>query len=294
VIVKESRRPKKVIEPYVLIAPAVIYLFLFFVFPLIFSLKKSFYSFNFVKPTEQRFIGFANYLFQLRDDWFHNAVIVTIFLTVVSVLLTFIIGLGLALLVDRVPFGRNVLTLAFILPMTMSSAVAGRVWRAIFEYSGGLANQILNYIGLNPIPWLSNGVFAKLSIVIVDVWQWFPFAFLILLAGLQSIPIEPFEAAKVDGATSFQVFRYITLPLLKPIILLVLLFRTVDTFRLFDVVYVLTKGGPGIDTETLSLLTYRWGYLMLEIGRSSALSFLILIIVTIPIMIVFRKSSIFR
>jgi multiple sugar transport system permease protein len=198
-----------------------------------------------------------------------------------SVTFTFIIGLGLAMLLNKVPKGKGVLSVVFIMPAMMSPAVIGRVWRCLYDYNWGLINYFLGFLALGPYNWRAGHFLALPATIFVDIWQWSPFVFLILFAGLQGVPQEPLEAARIDGASEWQIFSYITLPLLRSVILVVLLFRIIDTFRVFDVVYTLTKGGPGFSTETLSLWTFRRGYLMLEIGSAAALAYLMLVIVVV-------------
>jgi len=272
---------KKGLFPYVLLAPCIIILLAVTIYPLIFSLGISFMSYHFVRPELKTFIGLGNYVEHLTDLLFWFSLKTTFIFVVASLTLTFLIGLGLELLLNSVPAGKSTISVLFIIPAMISPAVIGRVWRCLYDYDWGLVNYFLSFLRLGPFGWRSDPNLALPATILVDVWQWSPFVFLILFAGLQGVPHEPVEAVKIDGASRWQVFKYITLPLLRPLILVVLRFRFIDTFRVFDVIYTLTKGGPGFATETLSLWTFRVGYLMLEIGSASALAYLMLIIVVV-------------
>ena len=179
--------------------------------------------------------------------------------------------------------GRSFFRAALLVPMMLPTVVAGVVWRLMLNPNFGAVNGTLKGLGLNTtaLTWTSSPRLAMLSVVAVDVWQWTPFMFLILLAGLQAIPQEPYEAALIDGSSAWQTFRHVTLPLLKPAILVALLLRTMDLLRVFDQVFILTEGGPGFATETISLYIYRTAFRFSDFGYAAAMSFVLLIITNI-------------
>jgi len=268
--------------PYVLIIPVIGYLLSLTVFPLIYSLVLSFHSFNLANPTAgMRFVGIDNFIEILKDVHFWASIRNSFIYTVSSVAFSFFIGFGLALLFNREIRGKNILRTMVIIPMMLTPAVIGLFWRLLLNADFGPINYYLGLIGIPRQNWLGNPSLALPTVIFVDIWQWSSFVFLILFAGLQAIPLEPLEAAKVDGASPWQILRYITVPLLKPAILVVLLLRIIDAFREFDKIYVLTLGGPGFATETLSLYIYKKGFKWFDMGYASALSYIMLIIVVI-------------
>ncbi|MCL0092609.1 sugar ABC transporter permease [Dehalococcoidia bacterium] len=191
-----------------------------------------------------------------------------------------LLGLGLAVLFDSMKFrGKMLLLPILILPMMIPSMVVNGIWRIMYSYEFGVINRILEGIGFSRIGWLLDPAIAMESVVLVDIWQFTPFVFLVLFAGLQAIPEEVYEAAKLDGSTKLQTFMNVTLPLLKHHILLVILLRTVDTSNLFDKVFVLTGGGPGFTTETISLFIYRQSFVFLNLGYGAAASIVMLLLV---------------
>jgi multiple sugar transport system permease protein len=192
-----------------------------------------------------------------------------------------ILGMGLALLLNQELKGRGLLRSFILLPMMCTNVVIGLMWRLLLNYQYGLVNYYLGRLGFLPVEWLSSPDVAMASVVLVDVWNTTSFVALMLLAGLQSLPDEPYEAARIDGASPIQSFFYLTLPLLKPIILVTLLWRFIDTFRIFDVVYLLTAGGPARATETVSIYIYRYGFQSFNLGVSAASSFIMLLIMLV-------------
>ncbi len=224
------------------------------------------------------FVGLAHFRALLDDFFFVTAVRNTLVFTLVASSSQVLLGLALALLFYRPFTGRRWLIPLLIYPMMLSTLVCSAIWRAWYHYDVGLINRVLMACGLPAQEWLSEPSRALYAIALVDTWQWTPMAFLILLAGLQSIPREVQEAAMVDGARGWQRFCYITLPLLARPLLLVVLLRSIDTFKLFDKAYVMTGGGPGNATETLSMLVYKYGFQFFDQGLASAAALLMLLI----------------
>ena len=216
------------------------------------------------------FVGLENYELLLGDRFFQRAAWNTVFFTVAATVSEVALGLLLALLVNRRFPGRWLVVPSLVAPFVLSTMVVTAVWSAWFHYDFGFLNNLLRAGGLPPVEWLFDPDLAMLSLVLVDLWQTAPLTFLILLAGLQSIPPEIYEAARVDGARPRQVLFTITLPLLTPHMLLAALLRSVESFKIFDKVYALTGGGPGQATETLSMYVYRLGFQYFDIGMASA------------------------
>ncbi|MDK2897123.1 MAG: multiple sugar transport system permease protein [Candidatus Atribacteria bacterium] len=275
--------------PYFFIGPAVIMLLLIVIFPLAFSLGVSFCEWNLIRGGSWKFVGLRNYsYFLFHDPYFRTSLKVTLTFVLVAVGLELILGLGVALLLNR-PLKRiGLYRTILVIPSTMTPVVVGIIWRLLYNPELGTLNYFLDLLGLPPLNWLGDPNLALPSVIMADIWEWTPFMALILLAGLQALPKDPFEAATIDGASTFQLFRYITLPLLQPTIIVATLLRVMDAFKTFDLVFVLTKGGPGMSTETLSYYTYRYGFKFFHIGYASALSYLLLVIIIIIVQIFVR------
>ena len=215
-----------------------------------------------------RFVGFENYFFLLRDDRFWNAFKNTAYFTALSVSLELIIGLSIALLLSRSFRFKGIVRAIVLIPWAIPTVVSARMWEWIYNTDFGILNYLLGV----KINWLGSPVWAMNAAIFMDVWKTTPFVAILLTAGLQVIPLELYQAARVDGAGNWSIFRRITLPLLMPVILVVLIFRTLDAFRVFDAVYVLTGGGPANTTETLSIYAYKVLFQTLQFGYGSTLS----------------------
>jgi len=215
-----------------------------------------------------RFVGLDNYLFLLQDDRFWNALGNTAYFTALSVTVELLLGLAVALLMERRFRLKGIARAVILVPWAIPTVVSARMWEWIFNTDFG----ILNYLTGLRINWLGSPFWAMHAAVLVDVWKTTPFVAILLMAGLQAIPRDLYQAARVDGAGAWSIFRHVTLPLLRPVILVVLLFRTLDAFRVFDAVYVLTGGGPANTTETLSIYAYRVLFQTLQFGYGSALA----------------------
>ena len=267
----------------VLLGPTLLVLLALLLYPTGYVLVVSFRDYELTDPAAgSPFVGFENYTMLLTDPTFFTALWKSIVFTVGSVALSFVIGLAIALLLSRRDLrGTGFTRTAILIPMILTPMVIGAVFRFMLERDNGIINQILGLVGIERYPFLADPTWAMVSIILVDVWQWTPFAVLVLLAGLESLPEEPFEAARVDGATRWTEFRYITLPLLAAPIAVVLLIRTMDAFREFDKIFIMTAGGPGVATETLPLFLYRAGFQDFDMGLSAATGVIMLIIVTL-------------
>lgn len=271
---------------FVFLSPALLIIIIVLIIPLIYALIDSFYKFNLAKIYEGRhFIGFSNYINAFKDPYFLNAILVSAIITVAVVSLELIIGLFLALLLNkplekRLPRGKKVFRTLAILPLMLPPVIVGLMWRFMYQYSG-IINYLLKIIlRIDPINWTTK-ITGIISIIIATVWQNVPFSFLLILAGLQAMPQDIVEAAMVDGSTESGLLRHIYLPLLKPIIFVILTIRTMDVIRLFDEAYILTGGGPGRATETISLFIYTNSFKFFNIGYGNALSIILLLLLMI-------------
>jgi trehalose/maltose transport system permease protein len=252
------------------VLPAVALLGLVTVYPLLavlsLSLRRRLLIFDISK-----FIGLDNYRFLLTDDRFWNALGNTIYFTVVSVTFELLLGLGIALLLNRAFRFKNIVIALVLVPWAIPTVVSARMWEWMYNADFGILNHLLGM----KINWLGSPFWAMNAAIAMDVWKTTPFAAILLLAGLKVIPRDLYQAARIDGAGAWQIFRRITLPLLLPVVLVVLIFRTLDAFRIFDAVYVLTGGGPANTTETLSIYAYKVLFQTLQFGYGSALSVVI-------------------
>ncbi|HXG68503.1 MAG TPA: sugar ABC transporter permease [Blastocatellia bacterium] len=262
--------------PYLLIAPTVAVLLALSIYPFLYAIRISFQD-----SGAQWTAG--NFTRLWSDQFFLAALAHTFTYAAIALTLEFFIGLGLALLLDRPLRGRNFFRALLLIPMMLPPVVVGVVWRLMFNPNFGAINGTLKGAGVNTdaLTWTASPTLAFASVIAVDVWQWTPFMFLVLLAGLQAIPQEPYEAAMIDGSSAWQTFRDITLPLLKPAILIALLLRTMDLLRTFDQIFILTEGGPGFATETVSLYIYRAAFRFGDFGYAAAMSFLLLALTNI-------------
>lgn len=215
-----------------------------------------------------RFVGFENYGFLWRDQRFWNAFGNTVYFTAASVALELLLGLGTAVLLHRSFRGKGLMRTIILIPWAIPTVVSAKMWEWLYNPDFGLFNYLLG----EKMNWLGSPFLALNAAVFMDIWKTTPFVVLLLMAGLQTIPKDLFQAARVDGASPWTIFRKVTLPLLKPVILIVLIFRTLDAFRVFDAIYVLTGGGPANTTETLSIYAYKILFQTLQFGYGSAIA----------------------
>jgi multiple sugar transport system permease protein len=256
------------------VAPAVTVLAALSLYPLLYLIK--------VSLTDAHGFTLAHYTRLFQDRLFTTAAAQTLLYALTALTLEFFLGLALALLVDSLAHGRAFVRVTLLAPMLLPPVVAAVIWRLIYNPEFGVLNGMLRQLGISTanLTWTSGRTSAMLSVILVDVWQWTPFMFLLLTAGLQAIPAEPLEAARVDGAGYWRRLVDVILPLLKPTILLALLLRSMDLLRIFDQIFILTQGGPGSATETVSLYIYRTAFRFSNFGYAAAMSFVGLIITT--------------
>lgn len=259
------------------IAPAVIWILLFTLFPLLYALRTSFYAFR--SGQMLRWVGLDNYRFLFEDEALHGALRRTLVYVVGVVTIEMILGFSLALLFNRQIRGIGSLRTIMTLPLFASPIALGYLGKTIFYEIDGPINRLIHSLGGEGIPWLSDPTWAFVSVMIVDIWQWTPFVFLVSLAALQGLPQDIIEAAQVDGSSAFQRLYTIILPLMAPILWLILLLRTIDAFKVADIIISMTLGGPGRATELYSFYVFRTARRFFNYGGAAAQGFLLLFIV---------------
>jgi multiple sugar transport system permease protein len=277
---------RELLLPYLLVAPAVAVLLALSIYPLLYSITVSLQQ----ETSGTVSWGLAHFRRLASDNFFLTAMAHTFVYAVAALTLEFLLGLALALLLNRQMRGRSFFRASLLVPMMLPTVVVGVVWRLLLNANFGAINGTLKQFGVivENLTWTASPRLAFLSVIAVDVWQWTPFVFLVLLAGLQAIPQEPYEAALIDGSSRWQTFRHVTLPLLKPAILIVLLLRTMDLLRVFDQIFILTEGGPGFATETISLYIYRTAFRFFDFGYAAAMSFVLLAITNVVSVVYIR------
>jgi multiple sugar transport system permease protein len=267
--------------PWLFVLPTVAFLVGISIYPLLNSLYLTFNEWRLTTGNPPRFVGLKNYLKLIRDDRFWSSLKTTAIFTGSVVSAEMLIGMILALSMSKNTRFRRICRSVMLIPMMITPVVLGLIWKYMYNPENGIINYLLHFLKFKGPIWLGEPKPALPAIMIVDVWQWTPFVFLILLSGLGSLPQDVFEAARVDGANHVQIFRYVTLPLLVPFILIALLIRFIDSFRIFDTIFVLTRGGPANATETLSIYTYKVGLNFFDMGYAATLSYVILVIITL-------------
>ncbi len=256
--------------------------------PLVFALLMSFYHYTFVNPRFNFFVGLENYIHALENPYFWTSLGVTLKFVILVVAIEFSIGLAVALALNRnIKFKKFYYTVLTI-PLLMSPVSVGLIWKMFLHPDLGILNYFLSLLNVGPFNWLSDAKMAFWSVLMVDVWQQVSFMILLLLAGLSGLPREPYEAAKIDGAREVQQFFFITLPLMRPVISVALILRTIFAFRTYDLIYVLTRGGPGVSTEVLSYFIYRRTFMGLKPAEAAATSYILLIIIFALVVLAFK------
>ena len=264
---------------FLLTLPGLATLFIIIVFPLFFTVITSFYDYTLLNPKHDDFVGLENYQEVLEEEYIGHSVIVTIQFVLATVFIEFVIGFALALALDKVQRFKSIYYLILLAPLMINPVVVGLMWRMILHTELGIMNYLLKLLTINRVNWLGDSDIAFWTIVFVDIWHQVSFMTILLLAGLAALPREPYEAARMDGASSLRCLIYITLPLMRPVIIVALLLRLIFAVKTFDIIYIMTKGGPGIATDLVSYFIYRSAFFSLDIGRASALSVGLLVIV---------------
>jgi multiple sugar transport system permease protein len=261
-------------------APAVVVLLALMAFPVGYTLFLSFTKWSPTATGSPEFIGLENYIKLITDDErFVNAVGRTILFTVVGVSIQCVLGIALALIFNREFRGRGFFRTIFLMSMVATPVAIALVWMMILDINTGILNYLLNLVAGVRVAWLSDRSVVLWSLVMVDTWQWTPFIMLIALAGLSALPSEPYESAVIDGANSAQLLWYLTLPMLRPTIMVALMFRSIDALKTFDIIYVITRGGPAFASETLNLYAFSQGLFYFNMGYASAVLMLFFLLV---------------
>ncbi len=262
--------------------PAVGILLLFTVFPFLFTLALTLSRVSLVGGLRLSFGGLTNWIRLATDDRFWNSLSNTVLIVAAAVTLELLLGLALALLMNRPLRGGGIFRTVFILPMTLAPIAIGYTWRMMYHETIGPLNALLDMAGLPSVAWTSDRHLAIFSIILTDVWHWTPFMFIVLLAGLQALPGEVIEAAELDGTSGWQLFRHIIFPMLVPTAVAVTLLRTLEAFKIVDEIFIITGGGPGVSTESLTLHAYYVGFLSFDLayGATIALALFLLVLVS--------------
>jgi ABC-type sugar transport system permease subunit len=285
-----ARRPRLRSRPWpetwvaaAFIAPAALVILLVVLVPLARAAWMSVFDISLVRPGDEPFVGLRNYIEQLTSGDFWAATSRALFFTVVSTALELGLGLGLALLMDQPLRLRWLLRSIIILPWALPTIVNALMWRWIDNAEYGALNAVLTQLGLQNDyqPWLSNSDTAMWMVVAADVWKMTPLVAILLLAGLQSVDRELIDVARVDGAGALQTFRHILLPLVMPVVLIVLVLRTMEAFKVFDIIWIMTRGGPANATQTIAIYAYQTAYQGFDFGRGAALGYLIALIIMV-------------
>src|SRR5918995_917175 len=263
------------------ILPALALLVFLSIWPLIRLIWLSFTDYSVTRDVPASFIGLDNYIDVITSPVTQNRALTTLIFVVGAIALQTVLGFAIAFLISRRVRGRGALTTLFLIPMMLSPIVVGLFWKFMLDTQFGVVNSFLDSLGLGRVEWLTQQRMALLSLIIVDTWQWTPFIMLIALAGLTAVPKYLYEAAEIDRASEWFKFRRITMPLVWPLLLIAVMFRAIEAFRLFDLVYILTGGGPGGTTETLSFNVYKVAFFGFDTGRASAYGILMVIVVII-------------
>lgn len=275
---------------YIMTSPTMLILIALSIFPLIFNIFYSFTDYYYLSRKDPAIIGLDNYGNILKDVYFQQAVYNTVKFTVLAVFFETLLGLGIALLVNSIQKGRKTLRTVSLLPTLLPPVTVALIWQIMFSNNYGIINKLLGGIGIDPVNWLMDVNTAFYAILVIDVWQYAPFAFLLIYASLQAVPQGQYEAAKIDGAGICQQFLYVTLPNIANGVIMVVLLRTIDTFRLFDKVNILTKGGPANSTATITQYIFQHGVKGLKVGYGSAAALIMTVIVLILAGAYIKKS----
>lgn len=250
------------------VVPAAVVVVAVIIFPWVFTLWMSLQEWRI--GSGRSFVGTANYQRLLTDDRFHSSILRTLYFTALAVVIPIVLGVAAALAFHRKFPLRGLARTVFILPMMATPVAVALVWTMMFHPQLGVLNWILSQFGIPPSMWVYDASTVIPTLVMVEVWHWTPLVMLLVLGGLASLPVDPYEAAKIDGATGWQAFRYITLPLLMPFIMVAVIIRTIDALKAFDTIYVITQGGPGTASETINIFLYLNAFAYYNMGYASA------------------------
>jgi len=275
-------------------APALITLLIIVIVPIVYNVYLTFHKWT-IGLGSPRFIGFDNFIELFSDERVWNGLKVMLYFSGLSLTIEITLGLLIALYFNREFAGEGIVQAIFIFPFAATPVAVALIWRVMLNPDIGVLNYLVRSIGLPGSLWISGADTVIPSLVMVDVWKWTPMITLIILSGLKSLPQQPYEAAKIDGASTLQIFWYVTLPLIRPVLIAALMLRSLDNLKEFDMIYTITQGGPGVASETLYLYSYKVGFNFFKAGYGSALMVVVFLIVLFfnVIMNRFRNSSTF-
>jgi len=260
-------------------APGLVALVLVVLFPLLFTIFTSLFEYTLVRPGYDTFVGIDNYRSALEENYFGESIVVTVKFVVAVVLIEFLIGFTVALMLNAVTRFKNVYYPILLMPLLINPVVVAQIWRMFLHPELGIVNYLIGLAGGPKVNWLGDASIAFWTVVLVDIWHQVSFMIILLLAGLSALPKEPYEAARMDGASTLQSFLHITLPLMRPVIVVTLLIRLIFAIKTFDLIFIMTRGGPGTATDLISYFIYRSAFYGLDIGQASAISVLLLLVV---------------
>ena len=260
-------------------APGLAALFTVILFPVIWAFWTSLHDYSLIAPNFDTFLGAGNYAKAIGDGEFRHSMGLTGFFVTAVVLLEFLLGFAVALMLNRVERFKPIYYAILLCPLLMNPVIVGLIWRMFLHPQLGIVNYLLSLIGIPAVNWLGSTSVAIWTIVLVDIWHQVSFMIVLLLAGLAALPREPYEAARVDGASALASFWHITLPLMRPVIIVTLLIRAIFAVKTYDLIYIMTRGGPGISTDFVSYYIYRTAFVSLNIGEASAMSIILLAVI---------------
>ena len=284
------RRRDKMVA-MLLLAPALLYLIVMSIYPTIWSLWLAFHNYLVYQPDKASFAGFDNFTDLLDSEVFRQSFRVTLAFSAIAVSIECALGLAIAVLLDRKMRGANLLRTLLIVPVMISPVGMGLTFRYIFAPTYGLLTYLMQSVGLPTADWTVSTVWALPAVIFIDVWQWTPFVALILLSGMQSVSVEVTEAAELDGLSEWQKLWRIVMPLIRPVVMVVVLIRLIDSIRMFDLVFIVTRGGPGSTTEVLSVMSYVTGFSEGDMGSASAIAWVTVVLVNVLVAIFLRALS---
>ncbi len=264
---------------WLIASPSLGLLFLVILFPVFWALYTSVHDYTLIAPNFDTFNGIDNYTKALGDPEFRHTLWLTAFFVAAVVVLEFALGFLVALMLNSVERFKAIYYAILLCPLLMNPVIVGLIWRMFLHPSLGIVNYLLSLIGIDPVNWLGSTKVALWTIVMVDIWHQVSFMIVLLLAGLSALPREPYEAARVDGASALRSFWHITLPLMLPVIAVTLLIRLIFAVKTYDLVYIMTRGGPGVATDLVSYFIYRTAFVGLNIGEASAMSAILLAVI---------------
>ena len=276
---------------YLLSAPTVLIVVLIILFPITFALISSFFDYTLINKSFNNFIGIENYINSIKDEQLFNSISVTFFFVILVVLFEFLLGFFIALLLNSIVRFKSIYYFILLLPLLINPIVVGLIWRMFLHPQLGILNYLLSLISIDPINWLGDPKMAFITIIFVDIWHQVSFMIILLLAGLSAIPKEPYEAARSDGAGIVDCFIHITLPYMRPVIIVTILIRLIFAIKTYDLIYIMTKGGPGDATDLISYYIYRSAFISLNLCEAAAMSTILLLIIIILTLPLFKYMS---